>query len=313
METPVRLGIIGLGAMGAEVLSVASAHPAFEVVAAADPEVARHQDGYPSVRFTTDSADVRDGLDAVYIATPPAFHADLAVAALQAGLSVLCEKPLAIDLADGRRMVAAADAAPGVAAVNFALSDRHATVQLEDALGFGLIGEVLSVEIRLAFTHWPRDFQAHAGWLDGRAQGGFVREVLSHFVYLTDRLLGPLEPVDLHLDHGADFRSEIAAWGLLRAGGVPVQVSAVAGAAGQDSYEWIIRGTKRSYLLRDWDQLFVADSNGWKPVRLVGARGSEETRLSLFAEAMHGRSSGNLADFATGFRVQQVVEAFHQA
>jgi len=130
--------------------------------------------------------------------------------------------------------VAAAEAAAGVAAVNFALSDRHATRHLEDALLRGLIGDVLSVEIRLAFTQWPRDFQAHAGWLDGRAQGGFVREVLSHFIYLTDRLLGPVQPVDLVLDHrpGDDVRSEVAAWGLLRAGGVPVQVGAVAGAAG---------------------------------------------------------------------------------
>ncbi len=298
--------------MGTEVLRVATAHPGFEVVAAADPR--SHPAGYPQTWIGTDAGEVLSRSDAVYVATPPAFHAEYVVPALEAGLSVLCEKPLAIDLSEGQRMVAAAEAAAGVAVVNFALSDRHATRHLEDALLMGLIGDVLSVEIRLAFMHWPRDFQAHAGWLDGRAQGGFVREVLSHFVYLTDRLLGPVEPVNLVLDHrpGDDVRSEVAAWGLLRAGGVPVQVGAVAGAAGSDSYEWIIRGTKRSYLLRDWDQLFVAGGNGWEPVELSGARGSEETRLTLFADAIHGGLSDDLASFPAGLRVQQVVEAFHR-
>lgn len=311
-----RLGIIGLGAMGAEMLRVAAGHPRFEVVAAADLDPAavdRSRSGYPGIRFTGDPAEIvaSADLDAVYIATPPATHADLVVPILRAGRSVLCEKPLAITTADGRRMVEAAASSGGAAAVNFALSDRHATIHLEQVLAAA--GDLLAVEIRLAFARWPRQFQAGAGWLDGRAQGGFVREVFSHFGYLTDRLVGPLEPVDVRLDHrpGDDTRSEVAAWGLLRAGGVPVQLAAVAGAAGPDSYEWIVRGTRRSYLLRDWDQLFVADGNGWRPVALAGERGSEASRLTLFADAITASHPPDLADFETAFRIQQVVESFH--
>ncbi|PZS30305.1 MAG: hypothetical protein DLM58_13890 [Pseudonocardiales bacterium] len=44
----------------------------------------------------------------------------------------------------------------------------------------------------MGFPEWPRAFQADARWLADRAQGGFVREVLSHFIYLTDRLVGPV-------------------------------------------------------------------------------------------------------------------------
>jgi predicted dehydrogenase len=317
----VRLGIIGLGAMGAEVLRVAADHPEFTVVAVADLELSvleRHRAGHPNVRWTQDPAEIVSAvdIDAVYVATPPAAHATLVVAALQAGMSVLCEKPLAIDVADGQRMVdAAAEAAAAfgsATAVNFALSDRHATLQLDRVLRAGDVGEVLSVEIRLAFAQWPREFQAGAAWLDGRTQGGFVREVLSHFVYLTDRLIGPLESVESVLEYraGDETRSEIAARGLLRAGDVPVKVSAASGVAGPDTYEWIVRGSERSYLMRNWDQLFVADGNGWHPVDLTGPRGSEATRLSLFADAIHGVHSIDLADFGTGLRVQQVIEAF---
>ncbi|WP_432948081.1 Gfo/Idh/MocA family protein [Kribbella sp. CA-253562] len=308
--SPIRLGIIGLGAMGARMLHDATRHPAYEVIAAADLDasaVSRYAADHPSVRFTTDPAEVIAAeVDAVYIATPPASHSELTEAAFGVGHSVFCEKPLAVSLADGRRMVEAAAASGAAAGVNFALSDRHATVHLEEVLGE--IGDVRAVEIRLAFPQWPRAFQAEATWLGERAQGGFIREVFSHFAYLTDRLVGPLTPEHLVLDHRGPG-SEVAAFGLLRAGDVPVHVSGVV--AGPPTYEWMVRGSERSYLLRDWQQLFVAEGKDWRPVPLTGERGDESTRLSLFAEAVRGRHPDNLADFATAYRVQEVVEAWH--
>jgi 1,5-anhydro-D-fructose reductase (1,5-anhydro-D-mannitol-forming) len=307
---PVRLGIIGLGAMGARVLHVATHHSEYAVVAAADLDpstVSRYAEEHSAIRFTTNPAEViAADVDAVYIATPPATHAELTEAAFAAGHSVFCEKPLAISLADGQRMLEAAATSGAASAVNFALSDRQATLHLEQVLGE--IGEVRAVEIRLAFPQWPRAFQAGAGWLAERAQGGFIREVFSHFAYLTDRLVGPLTPVELHLDHRGPG-SEVAAFGFYRAGDVPVQVSGVV--AGPPTYEWIIRGSERSYLLRDWQHLFVAEGKEWQSVPLPGERGGEETRLSLFAEAVRGNHPANLAEFATAYRVQQAVEAWH--
>ncbi|WBQ03286.1 hypothetical protein [Kribbella sp. CA-293567] len=121
-----------------------------------------------------------------------------------------------------------------MAAVNFSLSDRQSTRYVERAIADGRVGEVLGVEIRLAFPSWPRAFQAEAAWVAGRAQGGFVREVFSHFAYLTDRLVGPLEPEVATLEHrgaASDPASETAAYGVMRAGGVPVQLTGTVGAA----------------------------------------------------------------------------------
>jgi hypothetical protein len=168
---------------------------------------------------------------------------------------------------------------------------------------------VLAVEIQLAFPIWPREFQATATWVGERAQGGFVREVFSHFAYSTDRLAGPLELVHGVLDHrGAG--SETAAYGFMRAGDVPVYLSGVVGAQ-PTTYEWVLRGSRQSYRLSNWRDLFVAEGNGWQPVDLTGEQGSESTRLSLFAQAIRGERSRDLADFAAAYRVQQVVEAFH--
>ena len=55
----------------------------------------------------------------------------------------------------------------------------------------------------------------------------------------------------------------------------------------------------------------LSDGGDWKPVALEGERGSESTRLTLFATAIRGGNPPDLADFTTALRVQQVVEAFH--
>lgn len=322
---PVRLGIIGLGAMGGEMLTAASRHPDVVAAIAADVDdraVQRHRQAYPGVAFTANPREVVDSaaVDALYIATPPAHHAELAIAGLRRGLAVFCEKPLAVSLVDGQDMLAAAAARGVPCFVNYALADRHAVLEMERALRADEVGQVVGVDVRLHFSRWPRPFQAEAAWLAGRQQGGFLREVFSHFVYLTDRLLGPVRPVEVSLDYasGEAESAEVAARGLLRAGDVPVHLSALSGLAafttsGGERCEWIIWGTRRSYLLRNWDQLFASDGGDWVPVALSGERGTESTRLSRFAAAVRGEPVNHLADFAAAYRVQVVVEAFHAA
>jgi predicted dehydrogenase len=314
-ENPVKLGIIGLGAMGGRVLDVAAAHADLVVVRASDLDAAaveRVGAAHPSVAVSRESADVLNAADveAVYIAVPPAFHAELTVAALKAGKAVFCEKPLSVSAEDARVMVEAAEASGLATAVNFALSDRDVVLEVERALRAGEVGEVLGVDVRLQFPVWPRAFQADARWLDGREQGGFVREVFSHFAYLTDRLLGPLRAVDVSADF-PDSGSEVAARGLLRAGDVPVHFSGLAGVAGPEVYEWVLWGTRRSYRLRGWVHLEAFDGGEWTPVDLGAGSGSDATRLGLFAAAVRGTGSSNLADFAIARRVQEAVEAFH--
>jgi predicted dehydrogenase len=308
-----RLGIIGLGGMGAEMLDVAARDPAWSVVVAADPgagALARGRARHPEVAFRQDPEQVsgHDGLDAVYLASPPETHAGYAISAMRAGLAVFAEKPLAVDLAAGERMVAVAEATGMVNAVNFVLSDRAAALEVGRVLDAGEVGTVVGVELRLAFGQWPRAFQQAAGWVGGRAQGGFLREVASHHLFLTDRLLGPLAPVHAHVTYGAG--AETTAHGLFLAGEVPVGLSGRVGAVA-DEYEWTLYGTERSYRITDWADLWVGDPSGWRRAEAPGPRGSEQTRLSEFARAVRGGPS-TLADFAAGLRVQRAIESFHQ-
>ncbi len=303
--------------MGTRTLRAALAHPDYVVPLAADlgaDAVARARADHPGVEFVSPKEVVEaPGLDAVYIATPPASHADLAVAAMRSGKAVFCEKPLAVDLADGRLMQDVAVETGVANAVNFPLADTAATVHMANSLRSGEVGQVLGIDVRLTFPLWPRPFQAPAVWVGERAEGGFIREVFSHFAYLTDRLAGPLRPVHVGLGFPDDPRiSETSAHGLLACGDVPVHVSGRAGVAGPEAYEWILWGSERSYLLRDWRHLSVSDGGPWTPVEpAAGATGAESTRLTSFARAVRGEAFENLADFASALRVQYAVEAFH--
>jgi predicted dehydrogenase len=313
-ELPLRLGVIGLGAMGAEMLAIAAAHPDVTVELAADPSdsaIERARIANPAVAYTSDPMAViaQADIDAVYIAAPPVTHARYAIAAMTSGKAVFCEKPLAVDLAEGEEMVNVAASTGLMNALNYTLSDRSAAVEVLRAVRAGEAGDVLGVDIQLLFPEWPRQFQKDARWVAGREQGGFLREVGSHYVFLTDRVLGPLTTVHTEVSYGEE--GETTATGLFSANGVPVRLTGNV-AASPETYVWTLYGSRRSYRITSWGDLSIGDAYGWTPVTLSGPRGGEDTRLAEFVGAVRGRPS-TLADFAAGLRVQRAIEAFHAA
>ena len=97
--TPLRLGLVGLGSMGRNHLRVIAGHPETTLAAVADPDpeilaaaaVQTHATGWADSLAMIREAE----MDAVVIAAPTTFHPDLAHAAIERGLPVLVEKPLA--------------------------------------------------------------------------------------------------------------------------------------------------------------------------------------------------------------------------
>jgi predicted dehydrogenase len=100
MSEPVRVALVGLGYWGPHFARIAVEHAGAELVWCCDRSeraLELPERRYPQVRRTTSADDVfeDESVEAVVIATPTATHADLAVAALEAGKHVLVEKPLA--------------------------------------------------------------------------------------------------------------------------------------------------------------------------------------------------------------------------
>ncbi|MEP6562018.1 MAG: Gfo/Idh/MocA family oxidoreductase, partial [Nakamurella sp.] len=124
-QGPVRVALIGSGRMGSfHAETLARRLPGAELAAVADPAPGAAEKlaaalGAP--KFYTDPAAVfaDPDIDAVVIAAPARFHADLVVGAAAAGKGVFCEKPMAVTLADADRAIDAANAAGVVLQVGF--------------------------------------------------------------------------------------------------------------------------------------------------------------------------------------------------
>ncbi|HET9730647.1 MAG TPA: Gfo/Idh/MocA family oxidoreductase, partial [Acidimicrobiia bacterium] len=123
-----RLGFLGVGWIGRHRMHAIAESGAATVAAVADasPEMAREAcsglDTRPEVSGCLDELLDHD-LDGIVIATPSALHAEQAIAALERGVAVFCQKPLARTVDETRRVVEAARAADRLLGVD--LSYRH--------------------------------------------------------------------------------------------------------------------------------------------------------------------------------------------
>jgi predicted dehydrogenase len=309
-----NLGIIGAGIMGERLARAARDHARETVtlVGLWDPQaeaMARLADLAPT-RPT--AAAVIAASDCVYIASPPASHLGHARAALAAGKSVFSEKPLAVDLADARAFVA--EAANARAAVNFPFASSPAVARLVEWLPG--IGVPQSLTIDVAFRVWPRPWQHDAAsWLDRPAEGGFTREVVSHFLFLSRRLLGPLALIEHLVQFPDEGHSERDIRAKLTAGGVTVNLTGNVGNTPKDDHNaWTLRGDRGAIRLRDWSIAERQSPSGiWVPD--PDALANERMRpiaLKRQLEGVAAMTAGqphHLATISEAFDVQTIVEA----
>jgi len=146
METKRRIVVVGLGSIGrrhARLLkerpdvAVACCEPNAQALSAAEAQLGRLST-YPDYEAALASKP-----DAVVIATPHRLHADQAVAALDRGIHVLCEKPMSDSLSDALRMKAAADRSPAVFNVGFMLHFHPGARRLKELIDGGELGTIL--------------------------------------------------------------------------------------------------------------------------------------------------------------------------
>ena len=164
MTGPVRLALVGLGYWGPHFARIANEHGDAELVWCCDRDEAALElprRRYPHVRRTAELQDVLDdeSVDAVIIATPTMTHADLAVAALEAGKHVLVEKPLA-DSSEGIDRIEAARG-DRVVMVGHTFVYNSAIAAVRDLIAGGRLGRVQYVDsVRAALGPIRNDVNA---------------------------------------------------------------------------------------------------------------------------------------------------------
>lgn len=145
-ETPLKVGIVGLG-IGRHHLKAYQQMADVEVIAVADVSPERLEEigaanGVPHLYTDYQAMLARDDLDIVNVCTPNHLHAPIAIAALERGMHVLCEKPLARTVAEGEAMVAAAIKAGRVLKVTFNHRERGDVQMLRRFIEQGGLGRI---------------------------------------------------------------------------------------------------------------------------------------------------------------------------
>lgn len=313
----VAIGIIGAGIMGERLLNaILQQDPellhACGIWDPAPTAMQRMQRIFPRVPRLADAAAVIAASDCTYIASPPASHLQHARAALAAGKSVFSEKPLAVDVADARAFVAEAG---NRGAVNFPFASSPAVSTIRSWIESGEIGKPRRIEIEVGFAKWPRSWQADAaGWLDKAMQGGFTREVVSHFLFLSRRLVGPLHGLSGKASFPEAGKSERRITATLQAGDLPVALAGTVGETAKDDHNiWMLEGDKGAVRLCDWSiaQRRMADGTWQQASDALPQEQARPLALKRQLEGVARLARGephHLATLADALNVQEIVE-----
>jgi predicted dehydrogenase len=212
MAAPLRFGLIGSGYMGrAHAIALHGAAATFgadyavecAVLADATPDQAKRAAG--ALGFAASTADWREliadqRIDVVDITTPNYLHADMALAAIQAGKHVYCEKPLALDLQQSLAIVTAAQRAKVCNAIGFNYICNPMLHVARDMIATGELGEIVTFR-----GSYLEDYMSDpAGPYTWRCQrqlagSGALADLGSHLVNMGHFLLGPIARVSASL------------------------------------------------------------------------------------------------------------------
>jgi predicted dehydrogenase len=190
MSRPVNWLVIGIGDIARKrVIPAIQAEPRsrFHAVVTRDPAKA---EAYPGVRAYTDlSASLQDSeVNAVYVASPVALHAEHSIASLSAGKNVLCEKPVAMNFVEAEQMAAAQHDTGRLLGIAYFRRFFPKLIRTRELIAQNAIGKPLFAEVT-----------CH-GWLEGEerawlrdptlAGGGPLYDVGSHRIDACNSLFG---------------------------------------------------------------------------------------------------------------------------
>jgi predicted dehydrogenase len=162
-----KVGLIGCGWYGMVDVRAALKVGGVEVIALCDvdtkhleesaDQVEKMQSSRPQTFKHYEELLNTPGLEAVIIATPPQWHALMFIAALEKGLDIYCEKPLAYDIHESMAMVAAAKKHNRIVQIGFQRRQSKAIRQAREYIQQGNIGRIVQAEAQIHYTAPMRD------------------------------------------------------------------------------------------------------------------------------------------------------------
>jgi len=186
-------GVVGTGRIAHDVGAVIAAHPAMEVVAVGSRDLTRatalaFELGAASAHGSYAALVADPAVQAVYVATPHAAHAEVVEPALQAGRAVLCEKPMTHRLEETKRLATVARATGAFLMEGMWMRFNPLVRQLQQLVRGGDLGEIRSLHATFGF---PAPYDAVGRLWDPALGGGALLDLGVYTVDLARLLLGP--------------------------------------------------------------------------------------------------------------------------
>ena len=166
-EKKLRIGLVGAGWYGMVITKAALKAGGVEVVAVCDvdsdhlnssaSELEKLQGTKPKTfKYYRDLLDMK-GMEAVFIGTPPHWHALIFIAACEKGLDIYCEKPLSYDIREGLAMINAAEKAGNIIQIGFQRRQSLAFRKTKELIDGGRIGNVLQINAQINYNPELKD------------------------------------------------------------------------------------------------------------------------------------------------------------
>ncbi|MDE2112467.1 MAG: Gfo/Idh/MocA family oxidoreductase [Alphaproteobacteria bacterium] len=193
-----HVALLGLGKMGLSHQAIINAHKDVELVAVCDTVeyVLGVLEKYAGVKTYTDYHKLlaTESLDAVFVATPSRFHAEMVRAALDANLHVFCEKPFCLNVTDGRYLAEMAESRRLVNQVGYHYRFVGVFRELKHLLDAKVLGKLNHIR---AEAYGPVVLRSKTGtWRAKKSDGGgCLYDYASHAIDLLNYLVGPPESV----------------------------------------------------------------------------------------------------------------------
>ena len=266
------VAIIGLGIMGTRMMKHMRLHKKFSPDYLWDPSPIACENAikldYKS-KIMKSANEAIEKADLVYLACPPTVREIYAIKTVEMGKALFLEKPFGVNIQDSINFIKKLQNYDVPMAVNFTQAAGIALADLLVSKNSGEMGDMLGVDIIVTYSSWPREWQKEADWLRFKKEGGMTREVISHFIFFTERVLGPLKviwantfyPTDQELCETSVFAK------LENEDGLPVNIFASVGGKQPDRQEFIVKGSQKSRKVSEFYKDSVSTGDNFIPLR----------------------------------------------
>ncbi|WP_088043661.1 Gfo/Idh/MocA family protein [Bacillus sp. EAC] len=309
----IKVGIIGLGAIGQRLIPLFLKHPEIKIVAICDTLEERvHETSktlenvltYTSHKELLEKTD----LDLVYVTVPPKYHHAVVSDVIEKGINVLCEKPLANSTQEALSLYNQAKNKGILHAMNFPLNYNQGSKSFAALIHEGYVGELRRIELKMHFPMWPRAWQQN-DWVASKEQGGYVLEVGVHYIQQIQKIFGAVKVIHKNIQFPKDPKaSEIGILAHLQLeDGTPILIDGLSQIAGQEEIKFTAYGSEGTLSLLNWAELEGGKLG--EPIQRIESDSTlADSLIDNLVKAIKG-DEATIIDFSEGYDAQIVLEA----